>query len=265
MPQLACNYSPQLVALLEQGRADVDWIKLGRWNVFEEEFQIARPLRPILLHCLPHAGKASFDEIPWGPLNEAIRACESPHIALHLMALAADWVSPPASDEAVVDRMIDGVMLWKEKLAVELLLENVPFYGPKGTLRCATDPEIIAHICERCGVDLLLDLAHLRVSAWHRQEETAGYLRKLPLRRVREIHVNGPFLDPNEGLRDRHFEMQPADYELLREALALTEPRFVTLEYGGTGPRMEWRSDIDALERQLERLQNLLRPLKEAK
>ncbi|MFK7697612.1 DUF692 family multinuclear iron-containing protein [Paenibacillus sp. HJGM_3] len=257
-PLLACNYSPQLMELMEQNRVEVDWIKMGRWDVFPEEFAVARPVRPVLLHCLPHAGRASFDDIPWDALNAAIRDCGSPHIALHLMALATDWDTLPDSDEAVIERMVEGVMQWKAKMEVPLLLENVPYYGHRGTLRCATDPEVIASICDRCEVDLLLDVAHLRVSAWHRREEPDAYLRALPLHRVREIHTNGPFLDPDEGLRDRHFEMQDVDYELLREALTLTSPGFVSLEYGGTGPKMEWRSDIAALERQLVRLRQVV-------
>lgn len=262
MPELASNYSPQLISLLEQNRVDVEWIKLGRWDVFQQEYLIARPHRPILLHCLPHAAKASFEDIQWKELNEAIRACRSPHIALHLAALASDWDTPPTSDEQIVDRMISGVRLWKQQLEIPLLLENVPYYGFRGTLRCATDPEVITHICDRCEVDLLLDLAHLRVAAWHRKEDVSGYLRKLPLHRVQEIHVSGPYEDPDEGLRDRHFEMQQVDYELLQEALSLTEPQFVSLEYGGTGPRMEWRSDAEALERQLVRLHDILQGCK---
>lgn len=258
MPLLACNYSPQLVSLLEQQLVHVDWIKLSRWDVFWEEFKVARPLRPVLLHCLPHAGRASFEDIEWDELNEAVQACGSPHIALHLMALPSDWEKPPSSDEMIIERMISGVKLWKEKMSVELLVENVPFYGFRGTFRCATDPEVIKEICRQCGVGLLLDLAHLRVAAWHRKEDAFSYLRKLPLEAVKEIHVSGPAQDPAEGLRDGHLEMQEEDYDLLLKALELTQPSFVSLEYGGTGPHMEWRSDADVLKRQLIRLYRIV-------
>jgi uncharacterized protein (UPF0276 family) len=260
MTLLACNYSPQLMSLLEDDRVAIDYIKMGRWSVFWEELEAARRAKPwpILLHCLPHAGKPSFAEIEWNELNKAIRVCGSPHIALHLAAMPTDWEQAPVSDEIIVDRMIAGVMLWKEQMTVDLLVENVPFYGFRGTLRCSTDPEIITRICQQCDVGLLLDLAHLRVAAWHRKETTSEYLQKLPLDRVKEIHVCGPVMDPVEGLRDRHLEMQEVDYELLAEALQVTNPAFVSLEYGGTGPHMEWRSEIDVLERQLTRLRTIV-------
>jgi uncharacterized protein (UPF0276 family) len=122
-------------------------------------------------------------------------------------------------------------------------------YGFRGTLRCATDPEVITTICNEADIGLMLDLAHLRVAAWHRKEEVDNYLEAMPLNRVREIHVCGPATDPEHGyLRDRHLEMQETDYNLLLNTLTLTDPVVVTLEYGGTGPKFEWRSEIDVIE-----------------
>ena len=75
MPQLGCNFSPQLISLINNDRADVDWIKLSRWETYQEDYSVARPLHPILLHVLPHAGKPSFDEVDWGALNSAVHDC----------------------------------------------------------------------------------------------------------------------------------------------------------------------------------------------
>ncbi|WP_169729992.1 DUF692 family multinuclear iron-containing protein [Thermicanus aegyptius] len=256
-PQLGCNYSPQLLKLLNQGEVQVDWIKLSRWEVFDEEFQIVRPYRPILLHVLPRASLATFEEWDWERVHQAIEACGSPHIALHFHADPADWETPP-SDEEILSRLLNGVKRVKENLPVPLIIENVPYYGLKGTLRLATDPEIIGEVCERMGVGLLLDLAHLRVAAWHRKEDPLRYLDRMPLAQVREIHVTGSEMDAQEGLRDRHLEMKEEDYALLEEALKRCQPEIVTLEYGGTGPKFEWRSDLAALRRQLLRLMEIL-------
>ena len=113
--------------------------------------------------------------------------------------------------------MLNGVLKWKQEMDADLLIENVPFYGFRGTLRCATDPGVITLICNEADVGLLLDLAHLRVSAWHRKEDVDEYFMKLPLDLVREIHVCGPAPDPERGyLRDRHLEMQDVDYQCNR-------------------------------------------------
>lgn len=260
-PALGCNYSPQLITLLEQKEVDVDWIKLSRWDVIDEELAVTRPLRPILLHVLPQASRPSFDDWDWQKVNEIIASCGSPHIALHFSADPSDWSVPPA-DEEILIRMINGVNTVRQKLRVPLIIENVPYYGFKGSLRVATEPERIAEVCYETGTGLLLDLAHLRVAAWHRGEDPVSYLLRLPLKAVREIHVTGPEMDPKEGLRDRHLEMQEEDFALLERALQESQPEIVTLEYGGTGPMFEWRSDREALKRQLLRLQSLLHRVK---
>lgn len=258
MPDLGCNYSPQLVNLLQESRVELDWIKLGRRDTFSEEFSEARPFKPLVLHVLPHAGAFPDDRTPWtwNDLNETIQRCGSPHIALHLSVTSAD-LEDGATDHEAVERMIAVTTAWVEHLSVPLLVENVPFYGFRGTLRCATDPGVVREVCESTGAGLLLDLAHARVAAWHREDDARAYLKAMPLERVCEIHVSGPIMDPEEGLRDRHLEMQEDDYALLTWALGRTEPEMVVLEYGGTGPRFEWRSDAALLERQLARLRDI--------
>jgi uncharacterized protein len=260
MVQLGCNYSPELIKLLQSGRARVDWIKLSKKDTVWPEISIASPYCPLLLHTLPHASKTDFETTDFDEINKQIEACKSPHIALHLLALKEDWDLDQISDEEVIERMLTVVLKWKKEMDVDLLIENVPYYGFRGTLRCATDPEVIRTICNEADIGLLLDLAHLRVAAWHRTEEVHKYLEAMPLNRVREIHVCGPEIDPDHGyLRDRHLEMQETDYELLQHTLASTNPIAVTLEYGGTGPLFEWRSEIEVVERQLNRLNNMLK------
>ena len=257
-PQLGCNYSPQLVGLLERGRAEVGWIKLSRWDVLAEELAVARPLRPVLLHVLPRAGLPSLWGLPWtwAEMNEVARTCGSPHVALHLASRAADWPAPPR-DEDVVERLVAVTRAFAERLEAPLLVENVD-YSPHDTLlRLPTDPGVVRDVCERAGVGMLLDLAHARIAAHHRGEAVREYLAALPLGRVREIHVCGPAEEPGKGLQDSHLEMGEEDYELLAWTLGRARPLVVTLEYGGTGPLFEWRSDAEALERQLARLREL--------
>ncbi|MCL6442643.1 MAG: DUF692 family protein [Alicyclobacillus sp.] len=254
MPELGCNFSLELVSLIREGRADVDWIKLSRWDAYAAEFPAARSLRPVLLHVLPHAGSPRLEALDWNALNQALLACGSPHIALHLASLAADWEGRTPCRPELVERLVAGIRLSADRLAVPLVVENVPPVGLPGLLPECADPAVIAEVCRRTGAALLLDLAHVRVAAWHRREDARTYLHTLPLRDVREIHVCGPEFHPEQGLRDRHGEMQAEDYALLSDALEVARPAIVTLEYGGTGPRLSGRTDPVALQRQLSRL-----------
>lgn len=211
MVSFGCNYSPQLISLLEDGVVNVDWIKLSRWEVFWDEYNVANQYRPILLHVLPNVASKVFD-INIDEINRAINLCKPPHIALHFYASPDDWDgNRNVSDDEVILRLIHGIRFWKERLHVELLIENVPYYGFKGAFRCVTDPKMIRKICEEEGVGLLLDLAHLRVAAKHCNEDVLEYLNKMPLEYVPEKHY----------LRDMHLEMQDEDYSLLKKTLKL--------------------------------------------
>jgi uncharacterized protein (UPF0276 family) len=259
MLELACNYSPQLLDLLVNGEASVDWIKLSRRDTMEEEIKLCRPLKPLLLHTLPHASMDTTRIREWQDVNDQIKRCSSPHAALHLTAAPSDFPESEPRDEGVVERLLRSVLIWKQFIQCELLVENVPFYGFRGSLRPACEPEVISYICEQADVGILLDTAHLRVAAHHMGMDAADYLHRLPLERIREIHVSGPGPDPEQGyLKDRHLEMQEIDYELLERVLTVTKPRFVTLEYGGTGPMFEWRSEPDVLRRQLVKLREIV-------
>jgi uncharacterized protein len=257
MIQIGCNYSAALMELLEKETVEVDWIKLSRSDILWEEVALARPVRPILLHTLPNAGQFNLDQLNWDNINRAIEACNSPHIAIHLSSLPQYWDNNEVSEKEIVDSLIKGIEFCKKQLTVKLLIENVPYYGFRGTLKTATEPEVINKICKETDVELLLDLAHLRVAAWHRKENHIDYLNALPLDLVHEIHVCGPAMDPVEGLRDKHLEMQEIDYHLLEVTLEKAAPKFISLEYGGTGPKFEWRSDIKVLERQLKRIKQI--------
>ena len=77
----------------------------------------------------------------------------------------------------------------------------------------------------------------------------------LPLDLVKEIHAVGQ--ETEVGLRDNHLQMNEEDYEILEFVFKMTNPNVVTLEYGGFGEHFSWRSNKDAIERQLKRITEL--------
>jgi uncharacterized protein (UPF0276 family) len=258
MIQLGCNYSEPLFTLLRQGEVAVDWIKLARVDTLMAEVARCKGVRPALVHTLGKAGWAPerFAQIDWAALNEAITQSESPHVAIHLQTTAADWGGAPSAQQ-VMDRLITQIEMAKRRLAVPLLLENVP---DSGTLHLCVDPERITELLVQTETNLLLDTAHLRCAAFNLRIDPRVYALALPLERVREIHVAGPRMEDGV-LQDRHTALQEADYDLLDWLLPRTHPLMVTLEYGGTGPAFErpGRNDLDMLRQQLQRLRGMLR------
>ncbi|EQB89233.1 uncharacterized protein (UPF0276 family) [Clostridium punense] len=260
---LGCNYSEELINLISRNRVKIDYIKLGLYDMYKEGMEISSSICPILLHGVAgsineHAGMklTEINEINWEEINRAITLFKSPHLGFHLSTTLDDWDDNIVDNDIAVNRMIETTKVWAEHICVPFLVENIPYYGFKGTLRFATDPSVINMVCEKANVGLILDIAHARVSASNRNEDVYTYILNLPLDKVKEIHVVG-VLENEEGLRDKHLEMQEEDYKLLEWVLTLANPSIITLEYGGPSPHFEGRSDIDALERQLTRLMKI--------
>lgn len=110
------------------------------------------------------------------------------------------------------------------------------------------EPALIAELVEATGADLLLDLAHAQVSASRLGYALESYLQRLPLERVRQLHISGPRHD-GTTLFDAHEPLREADYTLLAWVLNETDPAVLTLEYG---------KDENALLDQVRRLRQQL-------
>lgn len=262
-----CNYSKELVKLIEEDQVDIDYIKLSLYDYFKEGFEISKALRPVLIHGVDpgvpeRIGVKSMGGIDWDRINQDIENYRSPHLGVHLESRLSDWDNETVDldESTVLARLINGAQIWKEKIVKPILLENVPYsnyYASKGMIEYVSEPHLITRICEETDVGFLLDISHARVTAWYKQEDIFSYLSKLPLERVAEIHLAGPLMTEDTGLRDRHLEVSEIDYQILEWVLQRTNPYVVTLEYGGPGPHFEWRSDINAIARQLQRIKKV--------
>ena len=81
--------------------------------------------------------------------------------------------------------------------------------------------------------DFLFDIAHARVSACYFKQDIFDYLKKLPLHRIREVHVIGVGSDSIIGLWDSHTILMDEDYTIIKYVLENSKPEIITIEYGG--------------------------------
>jgi uncharacterized protein (UPF0276 family) len=266
MVQLGCNYSAPLLRFIANGDVAVDWIKLSRDDTLEAEVAECRSVRPALVHTLRGAGMPpeQFAAVGWDRLNRTIADSCSPHLAIHYEARTRDLPDPeapltPAIEQAMLDRMLAHIRTAQERIAVPLLVENVPWRPNHTMLRLCAEPANLRAAVEQTDTGLLLDTAHLRVAAINMGMDPREYAMALPLERVREIHVSGPRMEGGSW-RDRHMALLEDDYTFIAWLLERTEPLMVTLEYGGTGPVFErpGMTDPDMLLSQLRRLKEML-------
>lgn len=184
----------------------------------------------------------------------AIDRASTPWLSLHLGFASREVrfdghmlpTSEPLERSALREQVIANVRTVQQTLDLPLLLENLD-YCPEGAYEHVTDPAFISEVLHETGAELLLDLAHLRVTASWQGRPVEALLAELPLERVREIHVSSP--RPLEGdaevdgkLDDVHAELEQVDLDLLRLTLERADPRMVVLEY---------RAEAQCLQEQL--------------
>jgi uncharacterized protein (UPF0276 family) len=182
----------------------------------------------------------------------------TPWLSVHLGFAAAEVApeggmmrpqSPVLPREAVRAAIAGGARDLAAALPVPLLLENLD-YWPTGAYEYISEPDFVAAVLAEAGVEFLLDLAHAQVAAARLGMRSDDYLARLPLGRVREIHLSGPRVRDG-ALIDAHESLTDEDYRLLAVALAASRPEAVTLEYHGATQAVVVR-ELARLRRVLE-------------
>ena len=267
--KLGCNDSPPLRLLLDENRIELDFLKVSSLDGLAEAVEAALTYCSVLIHVGFGIGDtvASCDAFDWDGFNRLVRRAGAPHVAVHLEASTHNWrgddlrVQSRAEVLAITEQLTALCRLFRSKLKCPLLLENMDYMGTElkpgyGVFRTSVEPALLWNLVEQEGVGVLLDLAHLRVTAYHLGLGVYAFARSLPLDKVREIHVSGPVYIDGLGLRDDHQELSEADYALLEWTLPQTNAEIVTLEYPKARTvKAPFDKQAAALERQLKRLE----------
>jgi uncharacterized protein (UPF0276 family) len=238
--QLTTNYSDPLVELIHANETPVDGIEVGPWFTPQKIRQLQKEFPTWRFYF--HAGGLMWR---YRSMNEALaRLCEylshfqDPWVSLHieLLPLHVYLLSsrlglnlPPPKPESAINKILERLSQVKAALEVPIILENLVSL-PARKYAYAALPTTIREIVASTDSGLLLDLAHARVAASYQGMEVERYLQKLPLERVRQIHVSGARVQRGY-LYDAHESLGVEDYALLKWTLERTQPQIVTLEY----------------------------------
>lgn len=258
MIALAVTDFPVAIDLVARGSLQVDYLETGGHYVERTVGQL--PEQPLLLHNGVYEwslGDPRAIERPDAvPLTlRRLERTRAPWLSVHLGFSAAEvafdeWMraaSPAMRRDELLANICRNARALAEAIPVPLILENLD-YCPGGAYEHICEAEFIAEVVAETGVGLLLDLAHAQVSAVRLGVPIGDYLARLPLDRVRQIHVSGP-REVCGVLADAHETLRERDYALLREVLGRTCPAAVTLEYS---------RDAAALLEQVGRLREIL-------
>lgn len=267
--RIGCNLSDQLIELIQNKEVNVDCVKIMLKDLYDIVPIIYKQYGTLLLHGIgkgvpQHTGARFVEEaVDWNQINRQLMCCESPHLALHCASYWRDWESYNVTYDYIKERMNRFISVWKTHVSVDILIENVPYtknyeINNPGIIKVCVNPKLIKELCYENDIGLCLDVAHARVTAFGLKIPLKDYLEQLPLKQVREIHVVGIRMVDGD-MRDNHMEMDEDDYETLEWLLQRVDADYLTLEYGGFGEHYSWRSDKEAIRRQLYRIQKIVK------
>ena len=141
---------------------------------------------------------------------------------------------PLPYNEETLQHFSERITQVQDILGIRILVENVSSYL---TYQSSTisEAEFIAELLSRTDCDLLLDINNIYVNAVNHGFSASDYLQKIPMQRVREIHLAG-YEDRDTYLLDAHNNRVSAPvWELYEQVIS---------EYQNIPTLIEWDNDI---------------------
>lgn len=148
--------------------------------------------------------------------------------------------------------------------ANQVILENVICRGEgENMIKAIIEPDMLSTVVQQTGCGFLLDTAHAQMTSMCLDLDVYDYISKLPMHQLKELHITGVQVDHSGRLRDS-MPMTDQDWELAAWVIqqmkhgVFPEPWVTPFEYGGVGPKFEWRSQEEVLAKQIPLLYDLL-------
>lgn len=268
--KLAVNYSVEALQLIQESKIHVDMIKCPDFS--SEIIAQAKRLKPSYIHFALNAGSRQMDKVNWEHIKQLKDSTQTPYINVHAVAFTKDYdgIDVFTTDQNVIEHIIDAVVQDISIVADvfgadNVILENVVCRGQgENMLQPIVAPDVLTEIVVRSGCGFLLDIAHAQMTSKCLNFDVKKYISDLPLNYLKELHITGIQKDHNGRLRDS-MPMTEDDWELTNWAIQQIkqgiwpEPWIVAFEYGGVGPKFEWRTNKDVLATQVPVISEILK------
>jgi uncharacterized protein (UPF0276 family) len=235
--------------------APENWIKLGgQWRGILDE---VAGKHPIFCHGLS-LSIGSPDPLDKNFLKDLKGFLEHYQVALYSEHLSYskcdnahlyDLLPIPFREDAV-NHISDRIKEVQDYLGRELVLENVSYYTPVGAQM--PEHEFLSKIIERSGCGLLLDINNVYVNAFNHGYDAKTFIRSMPHKAVRYMHMAGHLQVSKDCIIDTHGEaiIDPV-YDLFEYSLDYVNKVPVLLERDFNIP------ELSELQKELNHLQQI--------
>ncbi len=236
-------------------RPDVGWLEVHSENYFAdggaqlEYLERARALYPLSVHGvgLSLGSTDTLDRDHLRRLRRLVHRFEPGLVSEHLSWGSVDGryfndLLPLPYTEEALRHMVSRVLEVQDYLGREILIENVSSYLEFSASEMS-EWDFLAALAFESGCGILLDVNNIYVSARNHGFDAEAYLRGIPRRVVREIHLAGHSVNRHgdtEILIDTHStHVADAVWRLYESALA---------RFGRVPTLIEWDTELPALD-----------------
>ncbi len=238
--KIACNYYAETEQLVDEEKIYIDYYKfpsLGYQmdimqdiSIFEQFARNISAKKPILLHGLyptPHdlSSPTLQSDFNHEVVRRMIKATKTPGLSFHA---ALNRLNSDIPFTKTLSTIISNAAYIKENYhhLDFVSIENADSIVWGDLIK----PEIITRMINESGCSFLLDISHAYCASRWLNMNFPEYLRKLPLEKVYEIHINGWIEKGNDIMC--HTKINQKGYEALKEVLQHCKPKIITVEYG---------------------------------
>ncbi|MGA8025513.1 MAG: DUF692 domain-containing protein [Bryobacteraceae bacterium] len=211
-------------------------------TAIEELFRLKNTFR-----LVPHGLRLSIGAVErprQSYLDELARLLDridAPYHGDHFALTGANGIelghlSPLWYTDEGLDTVISNIRGAQRFLGRQLVLETIthPFLIPGATMSPA---EFIAAACRETGCGVLLDVTNVYINARNAGEDPSVFIRALPLKSVRQIHLVGYAREADGTYVDGHDQAIQDDlWALYDYTMTLCSPEFVIIERDGNFP-----------------------------
>jgi uncharacterized protein (UPF0276 family) len=230
---------------------EVAWVEIhpenfiGRGGSFAAMLEQARSRYDIVTHGLTQC-VGSPDPLDAGylaALKSLLRAnrasWHSEHLAWgNLGGRFSHDLLPMPFTRASVRRAAETIRALRDRLEVELAIENASFYAHPGEPEMS-EIEFLGEVLEAADCKILLDVNNVWVNSRNHGFDPVEFVERIPAERVVQIHVAGHFVRSDGLIIDTHAEpVCERVYDLLEHALVHVGDVPILLERDGNYPAL---------------------------
>ncbi len=235
--------------------APENWIGIG--GFWKQQLQKVTVKYPLYTHGLS-LSIGSPDELDVDFVKQVKKFLDENNVVLyseHLSFTKAenahtyDLLPIPFTKKAI-DNVVSKIQQAQDILKRKLILENASYYTTLA--QEMSEPEFINEIISRSGCEMLLDVNNVYVNSFNHKYDAKEFISKMPLEKVKYIHMAGHLQLSDKLIIDTHGEaiIDPV-YQLLEYTLTeLNRDVPVLLERDFNMPQLsELQEEINAIRK----------------